>query len=606
MKNIIYKIIILAFITLVNKISFGQMNQGDILITHSPQQRWPAGNGGITGLDCSTAQLTNSNAFVVSLLHAGNTGNIPAPGGVRYTWTDLTPGNNKPWWEPLNPGTSPNTWVEDQIGRVFGLTIEDANTFYVANTSIYSGEGNSGHHDTIWRLNPSTNAISFAYGFPNPTKPDRGIGNIKYFEAGADKYMAATWWEDGSINILWFNAPNNKWVNMIQFYPKFGSTKSDLNLIPYGIAIRKIGSNLKLFYGKYDLSSNNNSEVWTADLTVIGNTGSISNESTTAIISTTVKTSANFYASVCSQPASIPISDISFASDYSKLVLAQQSLCCSKQIDAHNSMVFEYIFNPSPTLGNGLFPAGNTSAFTTPAPTNSRDDFINTRGTNAAGGVSYWNNILFTNAISDEGQPNPESLNCDATVLFTSDFIYFRLIDQNTQLNTPGWPTPPTPEVQSGNYPGLSYPAVYGFQGMPSLNSYASNQDAFDASLKVDADDNYNTMDKWNLGDIEAFNISLDCKTTECSCGHFESLVLNNTTYTTNWPNLSFGQGLASGTLVANYHCNSATEQGCTASYNWQVTSGGVPVSPPRPRGSGRSRATRRTRSRQAAGAVGP
>ncbi|WP_171606997.1 SdrD B-like domain-containing protein [Limnovirga soli] len=74
-------------------------------------------------------------------------------------------------------------------------------------------------------------------------------------------------------------------------------------------------------------------------------------------------------------------------------------------------------------------------------------------------------------------------------------------------------------------------------------------------------------------------NNFLNCKAPPCQCGQFDSLIYNNTTYTTNWPNLSLGQGLASGILTAFYHCNPSTE-GCTTSYNWQVLANGTPLSP--------------------------
>ncbi len=524
-------------------ISWGQLTQGDIIITHSGFQP------GVYNSNCVTT-LTNQTASEVSILHAQNTAHIPIdPNNVRYTWTQYTPTiNPKPLW------VNQSTWDEQHIGRIFGLTIEDANTFYVSNTSIRYGEGSSINHDAIWQLNPSTSTVVQAYAFPNPQDPTRGIGNIKYFTNGADKYMLATWWEDGSINLLWKNA-SGVWTNIQSFIPKFGATKSKPYNVPYGIAIRKIGSINKVYYGRLNLNSNVSSEVWTVDL-IIGtpNTASFANES--FAISAPLKPLTNYWSNVCNSIMSIPIADISISSDNNKILLGQQALCCTSQMIAHNSNISEFTLNPIPSQVSTNISSGNPSW---------GSSYSKVDGTNSVGGVSYWNNILFDSAKTK----------CDTTILYTTDAIY---INNNTYC-----PVNNT-ELASGNFSTYTtnpMPYVYGFQAVPSRNNFTTIQDCFDKSLKVDADDNFTNFDKFNLGDIEAFNTPLNCTTLPCSCGQFDSLVLNNTTYTTAWPNLSFGQGLASGTLVTYYHCNRTTDQGCAVSYNWQVTSNGSYVGPP-------------------------
>jgi len=83
------------------------------------------------------------------------------------------------------------------------------------------------------------------------------------------------------------------------------------------------------------------------------------------------------------------------------------------------------------------------------------------------------------------------------------------------------------------------------------------------------------TMDQNN-------DYNIDCP--PCSCGTFDSIMLDNTLW---WndpqpvPNLSYASpGTASGILSAFYTCNDPTGQGCPATYSWQVSSNGIPVNP--------------------------
>jgi hypothetical protein len=518
------------------------LGQGSIVITHSGQT-WVNQHG----LNNCVTNNIRDNVFVVSILNTANTSAIPTSTTPfnRWTWTPFptTAANPKPAW------FNHPTWIESNLGRIFGLTLDKCGNIFVSNTSIRNGEGAAVNvKDQILRIDGISGNITPVFNFSGSNN-NLGVGNIKYFTVGTTEYMVATWWEDNSINILKNNgtcaAP--AWV----LHNRFVVNNTALG-IPYGVAFRNIGGAMKIFFGTiktpaavsmiYSIQLNSSVQFTGTPLTEI--TINNNNPNNTSNFS--------WLASVCVSPAFVPVSDISFSQDFSKILVGQQSLCCTYQISAHNSAVLEFQFNgtawPATTA---RLPTGNTAG----SPGRS--------GTNAAGGVSYWNNILFTNGINPAGGPNNNALSCDTTALYTSDAIYVG-----------------PPNSVNGNAQNYNNPAgnvhVYGFQGLPSRNSFPTFDAAYAFSLKVDSDDNFNQFDKWSLGDIEAFNLPLNCNPQPiCDCGKWDSIALNQSPW---WsaangpvpPSLTFNLGQVSGVLFPSYTCSPPN---CAATYAYSITS---------------------------------
>ena len=560
MKNIIKTIKILITLLLLLNNAHGQiLRQGSLVITHSP-------NNNI----CKVAQTTDpsTNAFVVSVLDAANTGNIQnntvsAGSSIpnRYVWKNATPINSKPNWVSSFGG---NNWNVQKLGRVFGVTIDNNKNIYVSNSGIYSGEGGSGNKDKIWKIDGITGAVSFIWTSSVSVNTNRGMGNLKYFSYLSNNFIAVSNWEDGKIYFIRESSPGT-WVNCGSFDPSFGTTNDNINILPYGLAIQQTSIGLKLFYGELNLITPTSNKVFSIPISYSGTSFSFGSTENVALSST------------LSYPYSVvganitPVSDISFSANNSRMVIGQQSMFNSLFISSHKSRVQEYeliglTWNPI-----GKYPAGfhsgtvaysgNPSNTTLPLTNGIFDGF------NSAGGVTYWNNILFK-----DGSQGNNNLKCDTTILYTSDIIY---------LGPAGFGAynliPPLSEI-TGNFSGVN-PTVYGVMGLPSKNNFVGtnpNLDAFNYSLKIDADDIFTNCDKYNLGDIEAYNSPLNCA-PQCECGRWDSIGYNNNS---SWwlnniapsppaPTISFNQGTATGVLFPNYTCNGGP---CTATFAYQIT----------------------------------
>ena len=226
-----------------------------------------------------------------------------------------------------------------------------------------------------------------------------------------------------------------------------------------------------------------------------------------------------------------PIADIAFTADGNRMLVGQQTWYGFASLSAHNSKVVEFKFSTGHVWNNStnLFPSGTGA------------------NTNCVGGVSYSNNII------NKGSSN---FACDTTVWFTSDYINFT----------------------SGNY-------VYGVQGMGAGGGSLAN------SIWIDEDDNLNTVDKMQLGDIEVYKKPLEC--VVCACGKWQTgptlngVLIPGVTDNPN-PNKSalpsgpgtpigfpvsypiqFVQGNVSGVINAVYHCTG----NCGATYSWSIVS---------------------------------
>ena len=542
MKNLKYILLLITFL-LFNIESFGQsgfpLQQGSIVMTHSPYQ----------GNCTDNVNYTNTilSGSVVRVLNAQNTSNISNTSGNKYVWTNFSTPNPKPLWY------SDPSWTGTNLGRVFGLTLDEIGNIYVANTSIYGGE--LGKNNTIFKLDKTTGSISIVFSLPD-TGNSKGIGNIKIFKIGNISYMAATNWDDGKIYILkqplsGLTASSN-WVFVDSIKPNLLTN----NGVPYGIAVRpNTLGNFDVYYGVYEINSvtGHHSEINKIRINSSGNfiSGSESIVTIPILIQPTLVTNTGI---TVTGNTPFPISDISFSSDSKRLVIGQQAVNNSQTYQAHNSRTQEFKeISVDNWSSIGKYPSGNTGyagAFS------------------SVGGVSYWNNVIF----------EKNKIECDTSIIYSCDLIYlssaysfFGALVPSFEVNSP-----------SNNF-GLGQTtatvSVYGFQGLPSNNAFVNDISAFNGALKVDANDIYNVCDKWSLGDIEAFNINC---TPPCNCGQWENIALNQNA---NWwnpnssptpPTLTFNQGSSTGILFPHYICNG----NCAPTFTYSLTSASGATTP--------------------------
>lgn len=530
------------------------LKQGSIVMTHSPFHT-----------DCSGSTTPSSlSSSVVAIFDASNTSAIPSTSSNKFVWTQFTTGNNKPLW------VSKADWIADSIGKVFGITLDDIGNIYVANTSIYGGETTT-QHDKIYKLDRITGnkSVVFDYADVNATNsPNQGLGNLKLFKIGSVNYIAFTCWENKKIFIL--KEPSGGLTSTAKWTIHDASKPTLLNAtsVPYGVAVRPkpapaVGI-YEVYYGVYDMASTTGHHT-DINKIEIDNMGHFIASSETNIFTGITSTSiyCNNGTGTVNNNTPIPIADISFSSDFKKMVVGEQGLTNSYTYQAHNSIVHEYEFGTSWTSTTAKLPCGNTYDQGAPCPIN---------GLNAVGGVSYWNNILFSDAQTK----------CDTTILYSTDLIYLSTAYSAysySPLPRLGHYAALTNEINTPNNNfGLSQSqatvSVYGFQGLASKNStFATNLDAFNGSLKVDADDIFNVCDKWRLGDIEAFNVPISCL-PPCNCGTWQNIQYGSNT---NWwvspdtvTTISFLQGqIPSNPIIPKYNCSS----NCNATFTYSLSS---------------------------------
>ena len=549
MKNIIKKIqIVIIFMILLSNVSGQLLRPGSIVATHrSGYINTPTGN-----------------SAVVLLLDASNTAAIPATASPmfsgtynnRYVWTSTSP-NPRPGWVT---GMGSYNWDYNTLGAVFGITLDNApvaGNIYVSNSSIYGGEAVA-HHDSVYRINGTTGQVNVMFGF-NGTNLNRGIGNMKYFTTAGSNYIVASWWEDGKIYIYKETSPA-VWVLNSSFTPKFGNSIVNNNIIPYGVAIRQTPLGLRLFYGELNLIIN--PTITCKVFSIPLNPGILISGSPTETLELSMAASL-----VTANGSLTGISDISFSQNSNRILIGQQSLGYTNSIGAHRSRIQEYIETAGIWNSTGKYPSGYNSQISYPGyPAASPSSTSSNNSYNAAGGVTYWNKVLFTSLNS--GVTGAATIfSCDTTILYTSDWIY------RSYGASPGQ-GPTSPAELSANFGG-SPPDIYGVQGLPSKNNFLNDLDAFSYSLKISEFANSNFMDKTNLGDIEAYNPPLNCK-AQCDCGKWIGIGYNNNS---NWwlnntsppppvPTISFNQGAASGVVFPNYMCSGGP---CSATFTYQL-----------------------------------
>ena len=529
MKNLKYILFVITFL-LFNIESFGQfpLSFGEGTITHSPNSY-------------SASGLTSTPA-VVRVIHTSNTSTAP----LGSNWVAPSP-------KPLNDFY--NNWSVNNLGYVFGITIDQNSkpNVYVSSTQIYTNSNLNNRK--VWRLkgdNIPSGTIgnhSLVFDFNNPSgtgtaTSGKSLGNLKYAKVGTTENIYVSDWETGEIHRLTGNSTTaTLWANQQAFNPKFGKQVDDKTEMPYGLAVRKISAtSYKLYYAKISTDSNFNSiggygnnEIYSVDINPVNGDFMPSTETIANIPNINLNPTSwgGYGGGTASYSCSIlpVISDIAFTIDSKKMLVGQQPWGSFGILAPHNAYVkeFENIPYLSSIWSNTInqFPAGQNIAGGGSCPI--------TGNRNSVGGVSYSDNVLRKNAQYD----------CDKSVYFTSDYI----------------------NVSTANY-------VYGVQGMNSTGGTISN------SIWIDADDNLNYYDKTFLGDVEIYKNPQACN--PCQCGQWENIALGNNGVWWNPsssptpPTLTFNQGSSISYLFPHYICNG----NCAPTFTYSLTSASGATTP--------------------------
>ena len=547
MKNILYKAGLILIIGLcfgpktIAQVSTFPLQEGDVLAT----SKFDIMGGG-------------SSTPVLFLLSARNTVGVPMNGEV---WTTAYPATAK---KPF-----PKIWNYADLGSIFGITIDDNKKIYVANTSMY-GAVHPVKKSSIYMIDGSGTSYAVkVVATPNVTIPSAAyipqltgeFGNLKFAKIGNAGFIYVSDFGSNKIHCL-KQLANGDLQWKASFDPQFGNNTQGQK--PYGLAIRRVGTGYKLYYGRMGqgwawqqtqntIYGTNKDEIWCVDINTDGSFAG--NE-----------TLQHFDFNSDALLEQNPVSDIAFSSDDSKMLFAQQSITDGSggsgngTMGAHRSRVYELVETPGRPnywkYTSGTAPIYNSGNSTTT---------VYVSGKNAVGGISYSNVSLQTNG----------ALKCDDAVWMSSDYIYFGT-------------GAPSPSIQSN----LTY--VYGLQAMKTTGGNELT------AINIDLDDNYAEIDKFHLGDVEVYKSPLNCN--PCSCGSWENTPLLNGTpiigispikipqamaqgkiagnfgdslengqaQLLKYYPIQFVQGSISGTLTANYKCNGS----CGATYAWSVTGG--------------------------------
>ena len=399
---------------------------------------------------------------------------------------------------PFYSNSNPTNWTRNELGSVFGVTLDAQGNIYVTHSSVYGDRQNTcsgtvflgdalgslsadtanpgGRPGAIYKVSTATGVASLLATLPNASDPVYaglygvsesypGLGNICYDCATDNLYVSNH--EDGRIYRL-----STSGTKRSTFAHGSGTVASggaaDPNDPPGFVPLANSAGSARgqrvwavrthdgrLYYsvwredncavnGRVDSTAGN--EVWSIDLVDSG-------PSAGEFIAGTEQLEIDmaFFPFVGNGPSgsSNPISDISFSPDCCML-LAERSMVDDTISDAHESRMLEFCMDPAAGTGWAPSPRIFTPGYTG-APSSS------------AGGVDY----------------DFDAVNAVVNVWATADAI-----------NVTPW--------------------VYGLVGLPFSGGSPGS------GIWIDADQDTSGHDKWSLGDVE-----ISCPVT---CGSIEDV----------------------------------------------------------------------------------
>ena len=283
---------------------------------------------------------------------------------------------------PLNTNYAPpsyhgpgSSWTRDNLGDIFGVTLDDTGNIYVTattsyNIDIYPTASNSAMN--VYKVASGSGAISVFKTLPQSpaTLPGAGLGNIAYDCTHKNFYVSNI--DDGLIYRLDINGNiSSTWdhgLNLPTAIPPSAAIPDDPRVAFTPLGRRVWGlqpHNNRLYYGVWWQDERANpthaNEVWSIALSSAG--GFVAGTDQLEISMPPFD----------SQSYSNPVSDISFGPTGTMLV-AERSMSDDTTPDAHHSRALEYMLSGTSWIPTGhVFDIGDPSIATT----------------SAAGGVDY-------------------------------------------------------------------------------------------------------------------------------------------------------------------------------------------------------------------------
>lgn len=342
MKKIFYTCIILSCLFNSYKLTAQLLQAGDAVVTMS-------------GNVWSNNIPPPSQNFVLEILRTRNTSSF----SIGTGWTPMTQANFNIF------AYKDQSWTRNNLGNIFGLTIDDNRNIYATATGFFGQQVAGISTGQVWKIDRNTGVVTAFKDLHTSGQNQNSLGNIKFFNG----FLYVSNLADGKIYVIDVANPN---TNFTPFDPGGASD----NRKPHGLAIRNVGGNSRLFFSLNDFNSSNTA------IHSIGINGAIFTGLEQVELSNfTIKP--------------MPITDIAFSSDYSRMILAEKSTSSWTSTNAHGSNILEYMSNGT----NWVLPSSGYS--------------YNLPG-GSSGGLSFSKVVIKKDA----------EFKCDTTIWATSDFMY--------------------------------------------------------------------------------------------------------------------------------------------------------------------------------------
>jgi hypothetical protein len=248
-------------------------------------------------------------------------------GSNAFTLGGSSTPNNTP---PKYNGPPSSEWTMNNLGSIFGVTIDHLGNIYVTASSAYNLDAYPQGPGRIYKIANGTGAISNFNAVPLPnSSPDKpALGNISF--DCARKQIFVTNEEDGKIYRLDMNgvvvsaydhgAPDNGAPGFAPLGERLWGVQVHNNRVYYSVVKEDCGH----------ANSAINNEVWSVGINLLGDfdTGDVRKEVTVPDLP--------------GEKFSSPISDISFSRD-GRMLLAERTMVSDTTPDAHASRVLEYV-----------------------------------------------------------------------------------------------------------------------------------------------------------------------------------------------------------------------------------------------------------------------
>ncbi|MEP7237451.1 MAG: hypothetical protein ABI685_06295 [Ferruginibacter sp.] len=339
MKKIIYLIAIYCCLLGSNNVQGQLLRPGDAAVTMS-------------GNVWSNNTPVPAQDYVLEILRTRNTSTLPI--GVPIAPMSAIDFATFSYRDP--------SWIRSTMGNIFGIAIDNNRNIYTAATGFYGVQVAGISTGQIWKIDALTGAVTSFIDL-HAVQNSNCLGNLKTY--GNNLFVANL--ANGLIYMI-----NLTTHNIVTTFKPGGVSDTRK---PYGLAIRVVGGNARLFYSMNEFNSSTTT-VNSIDIypTSFGTSEQV--EIANALLTSDSK----------------PFTDIAFSQDQNKMIVANKSTLTWLSTMAHNTKVAEYEFN-------GVSWAILIPSFSIPMGT--------------AGGLSFSKAV-----IKKDGE-----LKCDTTIWTTADCL---------------------------------------------------------------------------------------------------------------------------------------------------------------------------------------